>query len=211
MATKEDIPEQIVEEFLLRKGYFIRHNPKFLPRKGHPDFICNQDSNHSDIDAIGYDPRKSNEEKVLVVSCKSWQKWFNLASERDPIVNGKIRHGRPAWKAFRELTSPKWSEALMNAVRDATGEDRFTHVTAVTRLAGHKSTWENYRPFQEALGGNPISVLTFREMIAEIRGALTTTLAATEVGRLLQLFSAAGLEEGAQIRPRNPKTQARSS
>ena len=143
---------------------------------------------------IGYHPRKSSEEKVLVVSCKSWQRGFNPASELDAIVNGKVRHGRPAWKAFRELTSPKWSEALVEAVKDASGEDRFTYVTAVTRLAGNKSAWENYGPFREALGGNPIAVLTFREMISEILNQLTTTLAATEVGRLLQLFSAAGVE-----------------
>ena len=136
----------------------------------------------------------SGDKKVLVVSCKSWQRGFNPDSEIDAIVNGKDRHGRPAWKAFRELTSPKWSEALVNAVRDATGEDRFTYVTAVTRLASHKSAWENYGPFREALGGNPIAVLTFSEMITEIRDRLTTTLAATEVGRLLQLFSAAGVE-----------------
>ena len=105
-------------------------------------------------------------------------------------MSGKVRHGRPTWKPFRELTSPKWSEALVEAVKGASGEDRFTYVTAITRLAGDKTAWENYGPFREALGGKPVAVLTFREMIAEIRGRLTTTLAATEVGRLLQLFSA---------------------
>ena len=194
MATKEDILEQVVEEYLLHKGYFVRHNLKFLPRKNHPDFIRNQDSNHSDIDVIGYHPRKTGDQRVLVVSCKSWQRGFNPDSELDAIVNGKVRHGRPAWKSFRELTSPKWSEALLEAVKSASGEDRFTYVTAVTRLAGDKVAWENYEPFREALGGNPIVILTFRDMIAEIRSQLTTTLAATEVGRLLQLFSAAGIQ-----------------
>lgn len=194
MATKEDILEQVVEEYLLHKGYFVRHNLKFLPRKDHPDFIRNQDSNHSDIDVIGYHPRKTGEERVLVVSCKSWQRGFNPASELDAIVNHNVRHGRPAWKAFRELTRPKWSEALVEAVKGATGADRLTYVTAVTRLVGDKTVWENNGPFRQALGGNPIAVLTFREMIAEIQGRLTTTLAATEVGRLLQLFSASGIE-----------------
>ena len=147
---------------------------------------------------IGYHPRKSGEEKFLVVSCKSWQRGFNPASELDAIINSKVRHGRPAWKAFRELTSPKWSEALVEAVKGATGEDRFTYITAVTRLVGNKSVWENYAPFRDALGGNPIAVLTFREMMTEIRDRLTTTLAATEVGRLLQLFSAAGIEGAEQ-------------
>lgn len=53
MATKEDILEQIVEEYLVHKGYFVQHNLKFLPRKDHPDFVTNQDSNHSDIDVVG--------------------------------------------------------------------------------------------------------------------------------------------------------------
>jgi hypothetical protein len=51
MATKEDILEQLVEEYLLHDGYFVRHNLKFCPRRDHPDFVTNQDSNHSDIDA----------------------------------------------------------------------------------------------------------------------------------------------------------------
>lgn len=44
MATKEDILEQIVDEYLVHKGYFVQHNPKFLPRKDQPDFVTNQDS-----------------------------------------------------------------------------------------------------------------------------------------------------------------------
>ena len=42
MATKEDILEQIVDEYLVHKGYFVQHNPKFLPRKDQPDFVTNQ-------------------------------------------------------------------------------------------------------------------------------------------------------------------------
>jgi hypothetical protein len=64
MATKEDILEQLVEEYLLHDGYFVRHNIKFLPRRDHPDFISKQDSNHSDIDVIGFNPRRTG-----VVTC----------------------------------------------------------------------------------------------------------------------------------------------
>ena len=190
MATKEDILEQIVEEYLLHRGYFVRHNIKFRPRENHPDFIKNQDSNHSDIDVVGFHPVKSGLERVMVVSCKSWQGGFSPASELDAILNNKIRGGREAWKAFRELTSPKWSEAFIEVVKEATGEDQFTYVTAVTRLRGEKITWENYLPFKKILGGNPVKILTFSEMVSEIQNQLTTTLASTEVGRLLQLFSA---------------------
>ena len=41
MATKEDVLEQVAEEYLLHQGYFVQHNVKFLPRKDHPDFVSN--------------------------------------------------------------------------------------------------------------------------------------------------------------------------
>jgi hypothetical protein len=56
MATKEDILEQIVEEYLSHQGYFVRHNIKFKPHQDHPAFIRNLDSNHSDVDVLGYHP-----------------------------------------------------------------------------------------------------------------------------------------------------------
>jgi hypothetical protein len=66
----------------------------------------------------------------------------------------------------------------------------------VAKLVGDKATWENYRPFQDTLAGNPLAVLTFTEMITEITAVLTTTLAATEVGRMLQMFIAAKISIG---------------
>ena len=191
MANKEDILEQIVEEYLIHKGYFVRHNIKFRPSKDHPDFVSNQDSNHSDIDVIGYHPNKDDEQKVMVVSCKSWQNGFNPASKIEDILNNKIVSGREAWRAFRELVVPKWSDAFLEAIKDATGEARFTYVTAVTHVRGDKDVWENHVPFRAALSGNPLKILTFRDMVTDIQSELTTTLAATEVGRMLQLFSAA--------------------
>ncbi|MGD0183614.1 MAG: hypothetical protein ABSC25_00005, partial [Roseiarcus sp.] len=47
---KEDILEQIVEDYIQSQGYFTRHNVKFLPRKDHPQFNAKDDSNDSDID-----------------------------------------------------------------------------------------------------------------------------------------------------------------
>lgn len=199
MATKEDILEQIVEEYLVHKGYFVQHNLKFLPRKDHPDFVLNQDSNHSDIDVVGIHPTLEGDRRVVAVSCKSWQSGFNPASEIDAIRNDKVRRGRKAWQAFRELTVPKWSEAFVDAVRRSTGTDRFTYILAVARLGGDRQIWEGYQPFRDALGGNPVVILTFGEMVAEIQSQLTTTLAATEVGRMLQLFQAAGIS----VTPRN--------
>ncbi len=71
MATKEDILEQIVEEYLTHDGYFVRHNVKFLPSKDHPDYVQRKDSNHSDIDVIGVHPTRVGPSKIKAVSCKS--------------------------------------------------------------------------------------------------------------------------------------------
>ena len=193
MATKEDILEQIVEEYLVHKGYFVQHNLKFLPRKDHPDYVQNKDSNHSDIDVIGLQPKLEGPQRILVVSCKSWQSGFHPASEIDAITHDKVRRGRKAWQAFRELTVPKWSETFVEAVEKATGTREFTYVLAVAKVVGDKAVWEEHQPFSEAIGGNPVRILTFREMVLEIQSELTTTLAATEVGRMLQMFQAAGI------------------
>ena len=196
MATKEDILEQVVEEYLIHKGYFVQHNLKFLPRRDHPDFVSNQDSNHSDIDVIGFHPRLEGAARVMVVSCKSWQYGFNPQSELNAIEQNKTLRGRKAWRAFRELTVPKWSEAFVSAVREATGQSSFTYVVAVAKAKEPRDVWEKHPRFIEALDGNPIRILTFREMIDEIRPGMTTTLAGTEVGRLLQMFAAAGFDLG---------------
>lgn len=194
MATKEDILEQLVEEFLIHKGYFVRHNVKFLPRRDHPDFISNQDSNHSDIDVIGYNPKLKGAERVWVVSCKSWQGGFAPEKVLRSIREERKLSGRDAWKSFREMVMPKWSEAFVAAVSAATGQKEFTYVLAVTKLVGEKAAWENNKDFLRALNGNPIRVIELRDMLNEIYPALGTTLAGTEVGRMLQLFKATGIQ-----------------
>jgi hypothetical protein len=50
---KEDILEQIVDDYLQACGYFTRHNVKFRPRDDRPDFSARADSVASDIDVIG--------------------------------------------------------------------------------------------------------------------------------------------------------------
>jgi hypothetical protein len=193
MATKEDILEQLIEEYLLHGGYFVRHNIKFLPRRDHPDFVSNQDSNHSDIDVIGFHPTRTGTDRVIVVSCKSWQGGFDPAAEVRAIQENKIIRGRDAWRGFRELVIPKWSEAFLSAIYNETGQREFTYVTAVTKLIGTKTAWEQNAAFIQALGGNPIRLLELREVLHFIAPNLGTTLAATEVGRMLQLFKAAGI------------------
>lgn len=193
MATKEDILEQIVEEYLLHDGYFVRHNVKFRPSPDHPDFISNQDSNHSDIDVIGYHPTRVGTDRVKVISCKSWQDGFNPSAEIRKINRPRKVRGREAWKSFRELVVPKWSEAFLSAVKTTTGQVEFTYITAVTKLVGSKDPWETNQTYIESLRGNPIRIIDLREMLESIAPSLGTTLAGTEVGRMLQLFRAAGI------------------
>lgn len=50
---KEDILEQMVDEYLQHKGYFTRHNIKFRPAGDHAEYDTRQDAVHSDIDVIG--------------------------------------------------------------------------------------------------------------------------------------------------------------
>ncbi len=194
MATKEDILEQVVEEYLIHQGYFVRHNIKFRPSKEHQNFVSNQDSNHSDIDVIGLHPLKSGVERIVVVGCKSWQGGFKPTQLISAIENKKKVAGREAWKGHRELIEPKWTAAFVQKVQEETGSSEFTYVNAVTKLVGDRADWEQYALFRERLGSNPIRVITFEEMVGEIWSSLSTTLAATEIGRLLQLFRSAGLD-----------------
>ncbi len=131
--------------------------------------------------------------RIMAVSCKSWQQGFRPSSIINAIESNKKMNGREAWQGFRELTKPKWSEAFVEEVERATGSRSFTYVTAVSKILGEKHIWENYEPFRQAIGGNPIQLLTFGEMVKEILPSITTTLAATEVGRLLQMFRTADL------------------
>ncbi|MCP4250213.1 MAG: hypothetical protein GY778_24480 [bacterium] len=189
---KEDILEQLVDDYLQAQGYFTRHNLKFLPRKNHPDFDGKQDSNHSDIDVLGYHPGLPGPDRVMVVSCKSWQSGFPVHAIIDELENDKARSGRPTWKAFRELLRPKWSEAFTAAVESATGTQKFTYVTAVTTIKGAPRLWETYQPFRDAMRGNPIKLLSLTEMLTVLMGSLNTTLANSELGRTLQLLKASG-------------------
>ena len=70
---KEDILEQLVDEYLQHKGYFTIHNVKFKPDKIHPEYNYKHDSVHSDIDVLAFHPLLTGHDRVLAVSCKSWQ------------------------------------------------------------------------------------------------------------------------------------------
>lgn len=189
---KEDILEQLVDDYFRHLGYFTRSNLKFRPRETHPAFVRKQDSNHSDIDVLALHPTAIGPARVMAVSCKSWQGGFDPRVRLADITQNKIRSGREAWKSFRELVQPKWSEGFIDAVRAATGSDEFTYVTAVTAIKGDRSLWEQNRDFRAALGGNPVRLLSLNEMLGDLFPALGTTMASSQLGRTLQLLKASG-------------------
>lgn len=190
---KEDILEQVVDDYLQAKGYFTRHNIRFRPRNSHRDFVAKDDSVPSDIDVIGVNPHRRGPSRVWVVSCKSWQSGFSVRSKLAELEHNKVRSGRESWRFFRELMVPKWSEAFREAVFRETGTRTFTYVTAVTRLSGDRTEWEDHRRFRKALGGNPIRLLSLSEMVGEILPGITKTPSSTDIGRTLQLLKASGV------------------
>ena len=189
---KEDILEQLVDDWLQSRGYFTRHNLKFKPRPDHQNFDQRQDSVPSDIDVLAVNPLIKGPERVIVVSCKSWQAGFDVRAKIAEIEENKIRSGREVWRGFRELVRPKWSEAFVSAIKNATGTDKFLYLTAVTSMRGDRSVWENHPRFRTALGGNKLSIMTLSEMAEEVASGLTTTVASSMFGRTLQLLKAAG-------------------
>lgn len=73
---KEDILEQVVGDYLKFKGYFTTHNVRFRPRENHPEYVASEDSVRSDVDVVGYHPRRTGVNRVVVVNCKAWQAGF---------------------------------------------------------------------------------------------------------------------------------------
>lgn len=187
---KQDILEQLVDDYLQSKGYFTIHNVKFRPRADHPEFVTREDSNHSDIDVLALHPGLAGPEGVWAVSCKSWQAGFAVQSKLTEIRENKVRAGREVWKQFRELVQPKWSEAFLKTVRSLSGRRQFTYVTAVTRLKGDPAPWQEHAPFLSAMDGNPIRLISLKKMIDEMLPSIDTTMASSQLGRMLQLLKA---------------------
>jgi len=190
---KEDVLEQIVDDYLQFKGYLTTHNVRFRPGTSDVGYSARHDSVHSDVDVLGYNPTLRGHEKVVVVSCKAWQTGFAadrmLAQLRGTAPNPK----RERWKNLRELWVPKWSAAFRAEIERRTGCSRFTYYLAVTRVVGDVSAWERDPTIRENLGGNPFRFLTLEEMWSSVLRTVTLTPASSEMGRLAQLLKAAGL------------------
>lgn len=190
---KEDVLEQVVEDYLNFKGYFTIHNVAFHPDKAHRDYNSKEDSVPSDIDVIGINPKKRGTVRVIAVTCKSWQGGFHaerlLAQLRGERKNPK----RETWRHFRELWKPKWSEAFRQQIEERTGAKTFTYRIAVTRLNGDASGWSSDRRIAKNLPGCSVGFLEMEKMWKAILGELTERPAPSELGRLAQLLKAAGV------------------
>jgi hypothetical protein len=138
---KEDVLEQVVDDYLQFEGYFTTHNVRFKPSKEDAGYESRLDSVPSDVDVVGYNPNRDGAERVAVVSCKAWQIGFDaqaiLAQLRGTAKNPK----RPRELQFRELWLPKWSDAFVAEIKRLTGTSQFTYYLAVTRLKGDSSDW----------------------------------------------------------------------
>jgi len=196
---KEDILEQVAEDWLHLAGYFTVHNVGFKPEKVHPDFESGQDAVASDIDVLAVHPRRSGVERVIAVSCKSWQSGFN-ADARLAELRGEKKNGKRAtWRHVRELWVPKWSKAFVDVIEERTGQRQFTYRIAVTKLKGDTAAWAADPTIAANLPGCDIGFVTFEEMWTDvIRPAEdgSTKPAPSEVGRLAQLLRASGVLAG---------------
>ncbi len=100
---KEDVLEQVVDDYLKFKGYFTTHNVTFRPRSDHPKYVGTQDSVRSDVVVVGYHPRRSGLDRVMVVSCKAWQGGFDATAKLAELRREKKNPKRETWRHFREL------------------------------------------------------------------------------------------------------------
>lgn len=183
-----DILEQISEDYFRDLGYFTQHNVKYRPNIKGPTFAV-----HSDIDIVGIHPHKKGTEKVIVVSCKSWQGGLNIESYLKTLQTNpdKIRGaGKSAKRLFQELISKEWTKALRGRVYELTGQKRFIFYLALTKYKGNKKSWEIFKPFTKNFPNCKIKVIDLETMILKIQELLTTTPAHSELSRLMQLIKA---------------------
>lgn len=204
---KEDILEQAVDDWLLsQSGTFTKHNIKFRPDKEDEDFSLRDDSSHSDIDILAVNLKEEGVKRVSAVSCKSWQGGFNPSYWMDNLINNPDKRigAKPAWKTMRELVVRKWGKALAQKVFEETGSTDYTYYIAVTLLKGNDidkaiKAFENNEMFQSSLRLNKnskvlIKIISFKEIFREYEGRTSHTLEATELGRLIQIIKASGVE-----------------
>lgn len=196
---KEDVLEQVVDDYLQFDGYLTTHNVRFKPRIDHPDYEAAQDRVPSDVDVLGFHPRRSGTSRVMVVTCKAWQGGFDASAKLAELRGERANPKRETWRRFREVWVPKWAEAFRSTVFEITGETAFDYRIAVTSVRGDTAAWSTDPVIAENLPGCTVGFLPLQEMWSRMLAALTTTPAPSEIGRLAQLLKAAGLTAPTQV------------
>ena len=207
---KEDILEQLVDSYFLRKpATFTKHNVKFKPKKEDITDLStrNKFSVSSDIDVLAIHLNEQKDKRVSVISCKSWQNGFDIDHFYDHLIDDekrKVRNGASEiWKKFRELVEPNWAKAFREKIFEETNSHDFTYYIAITKIKKNKDSkadlFKNCPLFINNLSDNgkhivKIKFLTLEEILFEIWGETSTTVEATEIGRFLQLIKAADLK-----------------
>jgi hypothetical protein len=191
--VKEDVLEQIVDDYLKFQGYFTAHNVPFRPRRDHLQYDASQDAVPSDIDVVGIDPRRRGVRRVVVINCKAWQRGFPATALLEQLRGNRPDRKRARWRQFRELWIPKWSEAFREEIKTRTGATRFNYRIAVTYLRGDGDEWGKDPTIRRNLPGCLFEFLTLEEMWKAVLADPSRTPAASEIGRLAQLLKAATL------------------
>lgn len=189
---KEDVLEQITADYLNLHGYFVSTNIKYRPSRTDPEWKGRQDGVHSDIDVIGYHPRKAPPRKVITVSCKSWQGGFWAEFELDAIAKNRLIAGRERWKTYREFASPKWGRAFREKIFELTRQTKFEHWIVCTKFGDpdKEKAWINNPAFNENLTPY-LRIVSLKDIFVETMEGTTTTPANSELGRLIQLLKVA--------------------
>ena len=184
---KEDILEQLVEDYLISERYFTMANVKY--GIGH--------QTDSDIDVIGFAPTSPNR-PILVVTCKSWQSGFNI-DKWEQSISSRNRNGNMDCMKMRELADPQWAAALGATVQSLTGQKGFIHVTAVTKaIGGNNGDWTP--GFKQKVRNDFISygyrveaeILSVSDILSALYSRITSRLEPSLVGRLIQVIKASG-------------------
>jgi hypothetical protein len=121
---KEDVLEQIVDDYLQMQGYFTTHNVRFTPPKDQ-HYVPQVESVPSDIDVVGLHPLHTGASRVMVVSCKSWQSGFAA-----PQILAQLRGEAKNPKRPRELQFPGAVDAAVGTgvPEEDRGHDRLARI-----------------------------------------------------------------------------------
>lgn len=181
---KNDVLEQLVEDYLRELGYFTQHN---IP------YRTNNFGTHSDIDVLGVHALTG---EVVVVSCKAYQSGIRVDEILNALTNtpDKVIRSRTMRQRYREIADKDWASALQDKVYELTGKKEFTFYLAVVHYRGNKDEFENFSIFRENVPNSKVRLLDFREMIEQISKKDTQTPSHSELGRIIQLLKASGGE-----------------